>query len=131
MGGERPGMGGGPERQRFRGGPPMDWEAMEKNDPEMFKLMREDMRLEQEAHELAMKLRQAPPDRRDAIKQEIRELVTKHFDVRQERRTMELKRLEKEISHVRESLEKRQSAKEQIIKQRVRELTGGEDDLTF
>lgn len=112
--------------------PPREqWEALERNDPELFKLAQEDLRLEREVHELTMRFRHAPPPTREAIKKEIAELVGKHFEIRLERRVIELKRVEAELQRLRESIERRKAARQQIIERRLGELLGKDDDLRF
>lgn len=112
-------------------GPEPDFEAMRNRDPEMFKLLQKDNELDRLTRELGMQFRQAPPEERERIEREIRELVTKQFEIRQERRMIELKRLEAEIQRLREATERRAKAREQIIQRRISELLGREDDLGF
>lgn len=108
-----------------------DFEAMRHRDPEMFRLIQEDNELDRRTRELGMQFRQAPPEQRERIQKEVNELVNKQFEIRQQRRMMELKRLEEEIHRVREATERRAKAREQIIQRRVSELLGREDDLGF
>ena len=152
-----PDMPGGPDRPDFRrppggpdgpGGPdregrPMsgrpfgppwpqgDWAAMERNDPEMFELIQQDYRLERESRDLALQYRDAPEDRREAIRGKLQEAVAQHFESRQERRLLELKRLEEELGRLRESIDKRKEARDDIVHRRVGELLGDDDPLRF
>lgn len=112
-------------------GPHAEQEAMRHRDPEMFKLLQEDNELDRRTRELGMQFRQAPPEQRERIERELHELVNKQFEVRQQRRMMELKRLEGELQRVREQTERRAKAREQIIQRRVSELLGREDDVGF
>ena len=75
---------------------------MKDRDPEMYKVLKEDRDLEHRTRELAMQYRRASSDERTKIKQQLEETVNKHFDVRQQRRTLELKRLEGELQRLRE-----------------------------
>jgi hypothetical protein len=111
--------------------PHQDWRSIEKNDPEMFTLLRQDMDMERQTRELAMQYRQATKDDREKVKQQIEELVGKHFDVRQQRRALELKRLEQELGRLRETMERRSKARKEIVERRVSELTGQGDDMGF
>jgi hypothetical protein len=104
---------------------------MRRNDPEMFKLLQEDTELDRRTRELGMQFRQAPPEQRERIKQEVRQLVNKQFEIRQQRRSLELKRLEGELQRLRETTERRAKAREQLIERRVSELLGREDELGF
>lgn len=116
-------------------GPPRwpheDWQSMEKNDPEMFKLLSEDIELDRHTREQAMQYRRAPKEQRQQIKQRIEELVSKHFDVRQQRRSLELKRLEEELKRLREAMDRREKARKEIVEKRVSELLGPEDGADF
>jgi hypothetical protein len=104
---------------------------MKNKDPEMYKLLKQDMVLERESRELAMEYRRAPKDQREKIKQQIEELVNKHFDVRQQRRTLELKHLEEELQRLRDVMDRRAKSRKDVVEKRVSELTGSEDELRF
>jgi len=104
---------------------------MRQNDPEMFKLIQEDNELDRRSHELGMQFRQAPPEQRERIKQEVQQMVTKQFEIRQQRRTLELKRLEGELKRLQQAIERRAKARDQLIERRVSELLGREDELGF
>ena len=123
MTGQMPGQPGGPRQP--------DLEAMRRNDPEMFKLLQEDNELDRHTRELGMQFRQAPPEQRERMQKELHELVNKQFEVRQQRRTLELKRIEGELQRLREAIERRAKNREQLIERRVSELIGREDDLGF
>jgi uncharacterized protein YdcH (DUF465 family) len=108
-----------------------DLEAMRHNDPEMFRLLQEDNELDRNTRELGMQFRQAPPEQRERMKQEIHKLVSKQFEIRQQRRTLELKRIEGVLQRLREAIERRAKNREQLVERRVSELTGREDELGF
>ncbi|MCE5268973.1 MAG: hypothetical protein LLG00_13930 [Planctomycetaceae bacterium] len=127
-------MGGPRPEGQFPGlpfGPHGDWQSLEKKDPELFALLKKDMEMERKTRELVRDYRQASKDDRDKIKQQIEEQVAKHFDVRQQRRALELKRLEQELQGLREKMDRRSKAKKEIVDKRVSELTGQGDDLGF
>jgi hypothetical protein len=128
MGMPGPGMGMPPGPPRWPHG---DWQSLEQNDPEMHKLLQADFTLERHSQELAMQYRQAPEDQREAIKQKLEKSVTEHFEARQQRRRLELKRLEEELKRLRESIDKRQEAQPQIVNRRVAELLGMQDEPQF
>jgi hypothetical protein len=120
----------GPPPGDLPGGPRWpheDWRSMEQNDPEMFKLLREDMELERQTREMAMQFRRAPKEEREKIKAHVQEIVTKHFDVRQKRRQMELKRLEDELKRLQNAMEKREKSRQDLINRRVNDLVGSEE----
>jgi hypothetical protein len=96
-------------------------------DPEMLKLQREDMLLEQQSHELAMRYQRASKEDREKIKKEVTEVVNKQFEVRQQRRALELKRLEEELKRLRTIVEQRAKSRESLIEKRVADLIGPEE----
>jgi hypothetical protein len=97
----------------------------------MAALNQADFDLSQQTEELGDKLRNAKKEEREKIKTEISETVTQHFDVRQKRRELQIKRMEDELKKLREAMVKRNESKDQIIKKRLAELVGNEDDLGF
>jgi hypothetical protein len=112
-------------------GPREHLAMLEKSDPEMYKLVKADMDLERQSRELAMQYRRASSDERAKLKDKIKEVVAKHFDVRQERRALELKRLETQLQRLRESIERRKNDRDKLVDQRVSELVGREEEERF
>jgi hypothetical protein len=105
------------------GGPP--------DDPEMRELVRKDFDTEREALELAGQYRRASGEEREKLKTQIAELVAKHFDIRQQRRKLQLKRMEEELSRLREAITKRDDASATLVKNRIAELIGEPRELDF
>jgi len=124
----RPGPGRPPGPPRWPHG---DWESLEQYDPEMFKLLQQDYQLDRETQELAMQYRQAPADQREALKKKLEESVGRHFEARQQRRSLELKRLEEQLDRLRESIDKRNKNQKEIVNRRVSELLGVDDPMRF
>jgi hypothetical protein len=117
-----------------RGGPrpfPTPPEALEKYDPELYELLKQDETLERQTANLSMQYRRAPTLEREALRKQLAETVNRHFDIRQQRRRMQLKRLEEELQSLREAIEKRDAARTEVIDRRVSELLGVEDSLGF
>ena len=59
------------------------------------------------------------------------ELTEKHFDLRQERRELQIAQLEAELEKVRATIDKRNEARELIIRRRVSRLLGEKDELDW
>jgi hypothetical protein len=138
--GERGGMMGGREQPMGPPGMPFrpgfgpgfhDRASMEKSDPEMFKLFKEEMELDRKTRELVHHYRQASTAERDGIKKEIEKLVDQQFQVRQQHRQLGLKRFEEELQRLRSSIEKRNQSQKQIVEKRVAELLGQEEETGF
>ena len=70
-------------------------------------------------------------DARAKLKKQVEDLTSQEFDIRQQARELEVKRLESELAHIRESIQKRTENREQIIKRRVGQLVHEEEDLEF
>jgi hypothetical protein len=97
----------------------------------MHKLLKADHELERECHELALQYRRAPKAQQDALKKKLEESVNKHFEARQERRLLEVKRLEEEVQRLRESIAKRNEGKPQAVSRRIAELLGQAEEPPF
>ena len=100
-------------------------------DPEMYKLLKEDADLGRQSFDLAQQYRRAVGDQREKIKDLIAKTVNKHFEVRQQRRVLELKRLEGELKRLQESLDRRAKARKELVEKRVSDLLGHEDEARF
>jgi hypothetical protein len=100
------------------------------NDPEMQRLLETDASFDRESRELAEEFRRAANDKQSEIKKKLQDVVTRQFESRQERRSLELKRLEDEIKRIRGSIDKRNEAKKQIVDRRISEVLG-QDDTSF
>lgn len=133
--------GGPPRDGRPQDGPPHGrfghehelrlMEELKELDPEMYELEKSDRELDRQTLDLSEQYRRAPVDKREALQKQLAEAVSKHFDVRQSRRKLHLKRLTDELEKLRESIERRNDVRDQIIGKRVSELMGKEDDLAF
>ena len=106
-------------------------ESIKDRDPEMYKVLKEDRDLEHRTRELVEQYRRASGDDRSKIKQQLEETVSKHFDVRQQRRTLELKRLEGELQRLREVIARRDKSRKEIVEKRITTLLGTERELEF
>jgi hypothetical protein len=104
---------------------------MERNDPEMYELSAAESELDRRTRALAVDYRAAPNDERAKRREELVKLVTEHFDTRQARRKLELKRFEEELNRLREGVERREKERQQIIDKRVSELLGEETQPGF
>jgi hypothetical protein len=99
-------------------------------DKEMQELHKKESELSKKTSELVGALKGATSEKKAEIKTELVATVEKHFAVRQEQRELQLKRIEEEVKKLREAIEKRNTAKKELIERRVAELTG-EDTIGF
>lgn len=121
--GMHPGFFGGRDSRHF--------EELKKYDPEMYELEKSDADLERQTFELTQRFRATPRDQQEAVKKQIAEVVEKHFDVRQARRQLQLKRLQEELEQLRTAIDRRNQIRAAIIDRRVGELTGKTSDVDF
>lgn len=103
--------------------------AMQKNDPQRFERRMEQRKLDYHASELAEKIRGAG-DNQDTSseRQDLEDVLGKLFDLRETDREAELKRLEDELTRLKETMKKRKAGKAKIVEARMKELLGEVDD---
>jgi hypothetical protein len=132
----RPGFGGDGFYGERRFQPPTgpgrgiypDWETLQKRDPELFGLMKQELDLERQTRDLLKDYRAADEAKRAEIKQQIQKLVEQHFDTKQQRRELELKRFENELKGLRERLSRRSQAREKIVEKHISDLLSREEE---
>jgi hypothetical protein len=95
---------------------------MRTSDPEMYKLMNEDAESDRQSQDPAEQYRQAPADKRDQIRQQVEKVVNRHFEVRQERRLLELKRLKEQLQSFQEAVDRRTKARKELVERRISDL---------
>jgi hypothetical protein len=105
---------------------------LRQSDPEMAKLYDRDAELDRRSSELGDQYRRTTDSaQRGELLAKLKSTVTEHFEVRQQRRELELKRLEEQLDRLRSGVKKRSEQKDEIIKQRLDELVGKPDDAGF
>jgi hypothetical protein len=101
-------------------------------DPEMEKLDTAEARLDARSQDITVRYRATTSESdRDALRGDLEDVVLQQFEVRQQRRQLELERLERQLKRLRESIDKRTSSRDALIKQRVEQLVGENSDLGF
>ena len=107
-------------------------ERTREHDPQMAKLLEQDSALDKEARGLAEQCRkETDKEKRAELKARLAELTEKHFELRQERRELQIAQLETELEKVRATIDKRNDARELIIRRRVSQLLGEKDELDW
>lgn len=102
------------------------------DDPEMQKLNAQEAHLEREAREISAHYRMTTIEtERDKLRGDLEDIVLQQFEVRQQRRQVELERLEHQLKRLREAIDKRTNSRDELIKQRIEQLVGEESDLGF
>ncbi len=99
-------------------------------DPEAAKLMQEEAQVSQEAQTLVANLRAAGSDGdKVKIKTQLREKLVAIFDMQQNRRAAEVAKIEERLARLKDTMKKRDTAKDSIVDRRLDVLTGGVDEL--
>lgn len=99
-------------------------------DEESRKLFEQEQTAAQEARTLANQVQSDPSDGDQAeAKKKLREKLAEVFDLQQQRRTHEIQKIEDRLAKLKETLKKREAAKDSIVDRRVETLTGGVDEL--
>lgn len=100
------------------------------DDPETARLMQQENELDRQSHELIQKYSEAEdPLVREKAKTALREMLIKQFDLQNQRRELELKRVEERLSKLRDQLKKRNDARAQIVDQRLEHLVNEAEGL--
>ena len=88
--------------------------------------------MERMTHDLVEQYRSHGTDEmRQKFRQELAKVVAMHFELRQQRRQLELRRLEDQLERLREAIDKRTEARESLIRDRLSQLLGEEQDVGF
>ncbi|MBI5397144.1 MAG: hypothetical protein HZA91_17740 [Verrucomicrobia bacterium] len=98
---------------------------LKERDPERFKLQMRIAELDRHSNELGQKVRNTREE--EAKKQaatELKEVLNKLFDLRQEEREKNVQQIERDLKELRESLEQRKAKRDEIIQHRFDQLTG-------
>jgi hypothetical protein len=98
---------------------------MHRPDPEMIELLKKEVELENRANDLAAQYQRAASAEKDKIQKQIEETVNKQFDVVQQRRKLQLDRMQKELEDLRTLMENKNAARETLVKGRVQQLLNG------
>jgi hypothetical protein len=99
------------------------------HDPETQKLLAQEQSAAQEARALAASAQAGSDSEKADAKKKLREKLIQIFDLQQQRRNREITKIEERLGKLKDTLKKRDTAKESIIDRRLEALTGGVDEL--
>jgi hypothetical protein len=106
-----------------------EMKALERKEPERYEARLKQRKLEYRSTELVEKIQAAGADQDTGdLREELRGVLSQLFDLREEERALELRRLEDEMARLRDVMEKRKKLKDDIVERRLAELLG-EDSL--
>jgi len=99
--------------------------------PQMQQLHAEEIEAANEAKRLIGVLSKGSESEQAEAKTRLREALVRQFDAQQKRRTQEIASLEERLGKLKETLQKRDAAKDAIVGKRFDQLTGAKDDLAW
>jgi hypothetical protein len=99
------------------------------SDPETQKLLAQEQSAAQEARALAASSQGGSDSEKADAKKKLREKLIQVFDLQQQRRNREITKIEERLGKLKDTLKKRDTAKESIVDRRLEALTGGVDEL--
>ncbi len=98
---------------------------LKQRDPERFKQQQQIAEMERRSMELGQRIRRVTDEEaKKSATTELKEVLSKLFDLRQQEREKSLQQLEREVKEVREALEKRKAKRDEMIQRRFEQLTG-------
>lgn len=102
-----------------------DLDLAKQQDPARYDLKLNEVKMEQKSHYLSEQYRRAKADEeKNGIRKELRTLLDQLFDVKEQNREAEVKRLEQELARLKSTMIERKRNKDQIVSIRLEELTG-------
>ncbi|MEW6027428.1 MAG: hypothetical protein AB1599_09070 [Planctomycetota bacterium] len=108
----------------------MKLQEMKERDPQRYEQIIQERRMEMEIKGLAMQCRKSQDaEEKDGLKKQIKTKLEKLFDLRETQRETEIKRLEEQLTKLKEKMKTRKANRDKIIERRQKELAGEEDDM--
>jgi len=111
-------------------------EEIKREDPEQFKLMRSEGEVRRRIMEIERELDHIEADsteelkaQRKELRAEMEEAVGKLFDIKIAMRKREVERLQAELERHEKAIKAQEGRKDELVKKRVREILGEEDDV--
>ncbi|RLD12559.1 MAG: hypothetical protein DRI44_00010 [Chlamydiae bacterium] len=104
----------------------------EKENPEAFKRMQEMKKIKKQVYGLNQKFKKCKDaDKKKELKQQMRDLIGRAFDVTQEFREKEISNLEKKTKQLRQKVRKRGKNKKEMVDLRLKGLIDGEETVKW
>ena len=101
---------------------------MKTRDPKGYERLVAMRKLEQETIRLGESARQAPPEEREKLSAQMKEQLSRLFDLREEARSRELEELKRRVGDLEKALAGRKANKDRIVENRRRVLLGDRPD---
>jgi len=103
---------------------------LKERDPQRYEQVIQERKMETEIKGLAGQYRKSQDNsEKEELKKQIKTKMEKLFDLREAQREIEIKRLEEQLTKLREKMKVRKANRDKIIERRQRELIGEDDDM--
>lgn len=99
-------------------------EQVKREDPELYKVEANELRMNLRVHELTQKIRNSRGEEREGMKKELRGVLNEMFDVREGRKALEMQRLERRMKELQQEIQTRRENKDIIVEQHMQRLIG-------
>lgn len=109
----------------------LELKEMEKQNPEIYLRILEHRKLETQSRKLARRLMQQEQDGRESILQELKSVLDRSFQVKQDLMQREVESMAEDLEQIRSLIRKRQENKDSLIQRRLDELTEEEETLEW
>lgn len=107
----------------------MELKELKKHDPKRFKAICQRNQLEHKSHKLAEKYRHSDNKKdKERIKKELRKILPRIFDIQKKARMQDVQRMEKELRQLKEKMARRKKIRQQLIEERLKQLTGEKEE---
>jgi hypothetical protein len=105
---------------------------VKRNDPERYELMLQEAQMDQKSRQLSEQYRRTKTTEEKArIKLELRTLLDRLFDIREQNKQGEIKHLEEELARLKSTMAERRKNKSQIVTGRLEELLDEKSSLKW
>lgn len=95
----------------------------QKEDPERYELEIRQVSLDEKTFTIARAYQNAKDEKeKQSLRQQLESAVSEHFDIREQIKESELKRMENDLQRLKERLNQRKANKSEIVKQRINQL---------
>jgi hypothetical protein len=102
-----------------------------RENPVLYARILEHRKLENRSRRLARGLAQESGAGRDAVMAELRDVLDRSFQIKQELMRMDVQEMAEDLEELRSLIDKRQDNKDALIQRRLKELTGDDEELTW
>ena len=105
---------------------------MKEKNPEMFKMKEQHQKTDQKIKKLLKRYKNAKdPEKKNEIAAKLKAALGKQFELKQEFKSKEIKKLERRTNNLKKSLETRQQNKVSIVETKFKELTNGKESVEW